>query len=78
MLDIFPDVEAWSVIDSCGFKVSEARTIVHQIEGLGRRAMILTPLEIFRKSEQNPRTLFVVFGSLYMMREFLQNQSIDQ
>ncbi len=71
VLDIFSDVKEWNVVDSHGFKVSKAWSILEQIEEYWKRASIVIPEEVFEASEENPRTLFVVFGSLYMMGEFL-------
>ena len=78
VLDIFPDIEDWNIIDSKGFKVSKASSIAQQIEEYWKRASIVTPEKIFEAANKNPRTLFVVFGSLYMMGEFLENQSIHR
>ncbi len=71
VLDIFPEIQSWNVIDSRGFKVSKAKSIAEQIEEHWKNVSIVTPEKIFEAAERNPRILFVVFGSLYMMGEFL-------
>ncbi len=73
VLDIFSEVGDWHIIGSNGFRVSNARKIAQDIESLWRKARIITPKEIFLLSSQSPKKLFVVFGSLYMMWEFLHH-----
>ena len=71
VLDIFPEIASWNVIDSHGFNVSKAKSIAEQIEKYWKQVSLVTPERVFEAAEKNPRTLFVVFGSLYMMEEFL-------
>ncbi len=71
VLDIFDSVNNWIVVDSHGFRVSDAQMIAGQILEWGKYVRILSPDVIFDQARIFPRTLFVVFGSLYMMKEFL-------
>ncbi len=71
VLDIFPEIKDWNIIDSKGFKVSDAQKMAQEVRESWKNVSILTPDALFDAVEKNPRTLFVVFGSLYMMGEFL-------
>ncbi len=71
VLNIFEEIEDWNIVDSRGFKVSDARKIGEEVEKLWKKAHIIKPKEIFEEARKNPGKLFVVFGSLYMMSEFL-------
>ncbi len=71
VLDIFPEIRDWNIIASKGFKVSDARKMAQEVKESWKNVSILTPEALFDAVEKNPRTLFVVFGSLYMMGEFL-------
>ena len=71
ILDIFPDIDSWIIVDSIGFRVCDAQWLVDAVIQIWKDATILTPVEIFAEAERYPDTLFVVFGSLYMMGEFL-------
>ncbi len=72
VLDIFHTIENWNVIQSKGFQVSDAITMQAEILQLGKHAHIITPENIFLTAEKNPNILYVVFWSLYMLREFLE------
>lgn len=74
VLDIFDDIEDWNIIDSTGFYVSNAESISLEVENLWKKGTRVTPNDIFIQVEKNPNTLFVVFGSLYMMGEFLMKK----
>ena len=71
VLDIFDTIHDWSIINSHGFKVSDAHMIADEVIHAGKNVRMLSPDEIFSEAEQNPQKLFVVFWSLYMMGEFL-------
>jgi hypothetical protein len=58
-------------VDSIGFRVCDAQWLADEVKNLWKNTTILTPAEIFVDAESHPDTLFVVFGSLYMMGEFL-------
>lgn len=71
LVDAFPDVSDWSIVDTLSSRVCRADMIATEMISLGRSATIITPTEIRYMAQQNPDTLFVVFGSLYMLSEFL-------
>ena len=71
VLDIFDTIHDWIIINSHGFKVSDAHMIADEVIHAGKHVRMLSPDEIFSEAEQNPQKLFVVFWSLYMMGEFL-------
>lgn len=71
VLDIFDSVNNWIVVDSHGFHLTHARKMREEIQDARRGVQILSPKSIFDQARIFPRTLFVVFGSLYMMKEFL-------
>ena len=71
VLDIFDTIHDWIIINSHGFKVSDAHMIADEVIHAGKNVRMLSPDEIFSEAEQNPQKLFVVFWSLYMMGEFL-------
>ena len=71
VLGIFPEVEYWNIVDSRGFYISDANYMAQEVEKLWKSAYIFQPKEIFEQAKKDPKKLFVVFGSLYMMGEFL-------
>lgn len=71
ILDIFPEVYEWNIVQSSGFIVRDAQSMVSEIISLWKKAQIITPTEIQNDAIENPQKLFVVFGSLYMIWEFL-------
>lgn len=74
VLDIFDDITDWNIIKSDWFQVYDATTMNGQVQKSWKNSTIITPIDIFIKAKDNPETLFVVFGSLYMLREFLDKQ----
>jgi dihydrofolate synthase/folylpolyglutamate synthase len=72
VLDIFDNISSWNIIDSEWFQVNDATLITSEMQKSWKNSTIITPSDIFSQTENNPRTLFVVFGSLYMLREFLE------
>ncbi len=74
VLSIFDDISDWNIIESDWFQVYDATTMNGQVQKLWKNSTIITPIDIFLKAKDNPETLFVVFGSLYMLREFLDKQ----
>jgi folylpolyglutamate synthase/dihydropteroate synthase len=68
----FPDVREWFVVDADAYHLSPARDVACEIREVGHVAHVRTPEEIFRLAEKNPETLYLVFGSLYMLTPFLQ------
>ncbi len=71
VLDIFPEVGSWNIVNSSGWHVCEVQLLADEVEKLWKNTTILSPGEIFVEASKYPNTLFVVFGSLYMMGEFL-------
>ncbi len=71
VLDIFPEIESWNIIKSKGFCVCDAILLSDEVEKLWKNSTILTTDDIFVEAKRYPNNLFVVFGSLYMMGEFL-------
>ncbi len=71
VLSVFPEVYSWNVVDSHGFRVNDASEMQIEIEKLWKEANILSSDAIFELASKNPKILFVVFGSLFMMKEFL-------
>ncbi len=74
VLDIFDDISSWNIIESDWFQVSDPLVMISQIQEVWKITTIITPSDIFTQSENNPTTLFVIFGSLYMLKEFLDKQ----
>ena len=74
VLDIFDDISSWNIIESDWFQVNNPVTMSSKIQEAWKIATIITPSDIFSQAENNPTTLFVVFGSLYMLREFLNQK----
>lgn len=74
VLDIFDNISSWNIIDSTWFQVNDPIMMVSQIQESWKNATIITPSDIFSQAKNNPTTLFVVFGSLYMLREFLKSE----
>lgn len=71
-IDIFPEVTTWNIVHSEGFMVSDSAMIASEVVSLGKTSKIVLPSDIFDFANRNPKKLFVVFGSLYMMKEFLK------
>jgi dihydrofolate synthase / folylpolyglutamate synthase len=71
VLDIFPWIDSWNIVKSNGWRVCDAQWLADEVEKLWKNTTILSPGEIFVEASKYPNTLFVVFGSLYMMGEFL-------
>ena len=61
VLDIFDTIHDWIIINSHGFKVSDAHMIADEVIHAGKNVRMLSPDEIFSEAEQNPQKLFVVF-----------------
>lgn len=45
--------------------------LTQELREMGKKYMILSPSQIIQCARENPEKLFVVFGSLYMIGEFL-------
>ena len=73
VIDVFPEIHTWYVIDSSGFRVNDGMSMKNQVELSGKTAHNVTPFEIFEQASMYPRILFVIFGSLYMLGDFLVN-----
>lgn len=67
----FPDVADWYVVDADAYHLSPAEDVACEIRETGYTVEVRTPEEIFRLAENNPETLYLVFGSLYMLTPFL-------
>lgn len=72
VLNIFNDISSWNIIESEWFQVNDSKIISSQIQESGKKSSVVTPSDIFSQADNNSTTLFVVFGSLYMLREFLE------
>lgn len=71
-VDCFSEVTNWNIIHSEGFMVSDISIIASEVISLRKKPKIVLPSDIFDFARKNPEKLFVVFGSLYMMKEFLK------
>lgn len=71
VLDIFYDISSWNIVESKSQLINNKLEMKSEIQEIWKIATIITPSEIFTQAEKNPKTLFVVFGSLYMLQEFL-------
>lgn len=61
------------VVDSVNPRVCRAPDIATEMLSSGKAVTILTPAEIRDMAKKNPESLIVVFGSLYMLAEFLDH-----
>ncbi len=71
VLDIFDDISSWNIVESKSQLINNHLEMKSEIQESWKIATIITPWEVFIQASNNPRTLFVVFGSLYMVWEFL-------
>ena len=67
----FPDIINWYVVDADAYHLSPAEDVAHEIREMGHVARVRTSEGIFRLAKENPETLYLVFGSLYMLTPFL-------
>jgi hypothetical protein len=51
--------------------VENPEILAQELREMGIEYAILSPSEIIFHAKQNPEKLFVVFGSLYMLGDFL-------
>jgi dihydrofolate synthase / folylpolyglutamate synthase len=75
--DIFCDVQGWIVVESSHQMVADASTISSGLSKIGKTSRICKPSDIILLAKKSPRKLFVVFGSLYMIGEFLSDSSYE-
>ena len=73
VLDIFSTIDDWYIVESESPRVCAADELRSEIISIGRSARIVRPTEIRDMTKHNPDILFVVFWSLYMVWEFLDN-----
>ena len=71
ILDIFDNIIDLIIVNSEWFQLNNPNEIVSQIQKLWKKAIIATPSDICIRAENNPTTLYVVFGSLYMLGAFI-------
>lgn len=69
--DIFPEVSEWIIVRSWHQMVEIPEILTQELREMGKKYMILSPSQIIQCARENPEKLFVVFGSLYMIGEFL-------
>lgn len=72
VLDIFPSIDHWNIIQAKDFQLSDVITMQAEVLQLGKQATIVTPIDIFWAAKKNPDFLYVVFWSLYMIGDFLK------
>jgi dihydrofolate synthase / folylpolyglutamate synthase len=72
VLDIFPEVHEWHIVDVSGFRLQNPQSLLEQVWESWESGIILSSSEILHRANQYPHTLFVIFGSLYMIGEFLK------
>lgn len=75
VFDSFPEVRSWIVVDSPGYLVQSPSQLMMRTFSIHRDIRTLDPVEIFEFANQQPRVLFVVFGSLYILSDFLSLKS---
>lgn len=78
IMDIYSERKNWIIVDSDHQMVEDAGFLLQSIIDAWYHGEILTPREIMALAKDSPEKFFVIFGSLYMMGEFLENESIDQ
>ena len=71
VLDAFPLQKKWVIVDSSHQMIESATLIADSLFSRWYDTEILTPIDIFASAERSPEKFFVIFGSLYMMGEFL-------
>ena len=71
VLDIFDNITDLIIVNSEWFQLNNPNEIVSQIQELWKKAIIATPSDICIRAENNPTTLYVVFGSLYILGAFI-------
>lgn len=71
VLDIFDNITDLIIVNSEWFQLNSPNVIVSQIQELWKKAIIATPSDICIRAENNPTTLYVVFGSLYILGAFI-------
>ncbi len=69
--DIFPEISEWIIVNSWHQMVENPEILAQELREMGIEYAILSPSEIIFHAKQNPEKLFVVFGSLYMLGDFL-------
>jgi dihydrofolate synthase / folylpolyglutamate synthase len=73
--DIFPNVHNWILVDSSHQMVEDPIFLAKQLQWSEITCTFMTPHRIIEATKKNPEKLFVVFGSLYMIGEFLDTNT---
>lgn len=69
--DIFPDIKDWILVDARNQMLKSSETLARGLQWSEITYTFMTPYEIIQLAQKNPKKLFVVFGSLYMLGDFL-------
>jgi dihydrofolate synthase / folylpolyglutamate synthase len=69
--DIFPEVQNWLLVDASNQMVEISEVLAKQLQWPETTYIFMTPYEIIEATRKNPEKLFVVFGSLYMIGDFM-------
>jgi len=73
----FPGISDFIVVDASHYMVERASNLEKELWNLYKTSIVMTPHQILEHSKKNPEKLFVVFGSLYMMGEFLSSSQYE-
>ena len=66
----FPDVIHWSIINSQHNVIEDTQVLKEIFQRQGKKVQILNANETQQHAQKNPKILYVVFGSLYMLWDF--------
>lgn len=69
--DIFPDIKDWILVDARHQMVESSETLARGLQWSETTYSLMNPFQIIQLAQKNPKKLFVVFGSLYMLGDFL-------
>lgn len=71
ILEAFPDIREIGIIDTASSLLENPKSLQRAGEARGIHTMILSPREIIHDTIEYPEILHVIFGSLYILGDFL-------
>ncbi len=69
---IFPEIWTWRIISCNNPFIIPADILTWELDILSKKSQIMTIEELYKEQRKYPQTLFVVFGSLYLLGEVLK------
>jgi dihydrofolate synthase/folylpolyglutamate synthase len=69
---IFPEIETWHILSGNHPLISSADLLSCQLDTLSKNYQVISIDELYMEQRKYPQTLFVVFGSLYLLGEVLK------